>query len=69
MFMNVLPRLCEYFRAIAVDFPGFGFSSITVQGKFIYTFENYSKLIYRFLVVMGISRQVFFFLIVELLFF
>ena len=58
MFRNLMPRLAGSFRVIAPDYPGYGFSSMPDRKDFAYTFENYSKIIERFLDQLGVTQYV-----------
>lgn len=60
MFRMIIPILAKYFRVIAVDLPAFGFSSVPSAEDFDYTFENYSDLISKFLLKLGIGRASFY---------
>lgn len=60
MFRNVIPKLSEQFHVIAPDLPGFGFSAVPDKDSFEYTFENFSRIIIRFLSELGITKTSFY---------
>lgn len=60
MFRNVIPKLSKHFHVIAPDLPAFGFSDIPNPETFKYSFENYSKLVLRFLEKLEINKASFY---------
>src|ERR1041384_7039151 len=40
MFRELIPRLATHFRVIAPDLPGFGFTTILEERKYIYSFDS-----------------------------
>jgi pimeloyl-ACP methyl ester carboxylesterase len=53
-FRNLLPKLCDGWRLIAPDFPGYGYSD-TPSG-FAYTFDGYAEVLEAFTTELGIDR-------------
>ena len=56
MFRNLIPLMAEHFHVIAPDLPGFGFTSITENGLFDYTFNNLANITQRFIDALGLSE-------------
>lgn len=56
MFRNLIPKLSQHYHVIAPDLPGFGFSSAPDRTKFMYTFENLTKIIEGFIKEVNITR-------------
>src|SRR5262252_7520674 len=40
MFRELIPRLASDYRVIAPDLPGFGFSEVPSERKYVYTFDQ-----------------------------
>ncbi|MCK6608144.1 MAG: alpha/beta fold hydrolase, partial [Flavobacterium sp.] len=49
MFRNLINQLKDEYHILAPDFPGFGYSSMPSTDEYLYTFENYSVLLEKFL--------------------
>ncbi len=55
-FRELLNKLSDSFRVIAVDTPGFGFSIVTAGIEFEYTFDNLAKSIETFIDAIGVRE-------------
>lgn len=55
MFRNLIPRLASSFRVIALDYPGFGFTTMPDHRKFKYTFENLTNVVEQFTQKLGLT--------------
>src|SRR5215469_598100 len=40
MFRNLIPRLAGSYRVIAPDLPGFGFTEVPEERKYVYSFDR-----------------------------
>src|SRR5579863_9546445 len=40
MFRELIPRLADKYRVIAPDLPGFGFTEVPVERKYVYSFDG-----------------------------
>ncbi len=56
MFRELIPRLADQYRVIAPDFPGFGFTEVSVERKYIYSFDALARTLEAFAEAAGISR-------------
>lgn len=56
MFRNLINQLKEVYHILAPDFPGFGYSSMPLPEEYVYTFENYSILLEKFLILKNIDK-------------
>jgi pimeloyl-ACP methyl ester carboxylesterase len=56
MFRNLIPALADRFHLVAPDYPGFGHSSFPEPGAFEYTFANLTRIVERFIEVIGLER-------------
>jgi pimeloyl-ACP methyl ester carboxylesterase len=56
MFRNLIPMLCDDFRLVAPDLPGFGQSSRPQHELFPYTFETLAKVMASFVDIVGLKR-------------
>jgi pimeloyl-ACP methyl ester carboxylesterase len=56
MFRNLIPRLAGSFRVIALDYPGFGQSSMPDHKNYAYTFENYADIVDKLAEQLGVSK-------------
>lgn len=43
MFRNLIPLLAKQYRVIAPDLPGFGFTEVPPERKYVYTFANIAE--------------------------
>lgn len=56
MFRNLIPALADRFHLVAPDYPGFGNSPMPAVDAFDYSFQNFSEIIDRFTVALGLNR-------------
>jgi len=56
MFRNLIPALADDYHIVAPDYPGYGNSSMPSVDKFDYSFENFSRIIDKLTVRLGIDR-------------
>jgi pimeloyl-ACP methyl ester carboxylesterase len=56
MFRNLIRRLAGSFRLVALDYPGFGQSSMPDRERFAYTFENLTNVVEALIEDLGIDR-------------
>jgi pimeloyl-ACP methyl ester carboxylesterase len=56
MFRDLIPLLADYYRVVAPDLPGFGFSAAPDRERFRYTFENLAAVIDAFTEAVGLER-------------
>ncbi|MGI5520477.1 alpha/beta fold hydrolase [Micromonospora sp. CA-259024] len=57
-FRHLLPALADRWRAIAPDYPGFGYSDLPDPGRYAYTFDAHTGLLQRFVETLGLTRYV-----------
>lgn len=48
MFRNLIPELADKFHVVALDYPGFGYSSAPSVTEFEYTFDNLAVIVEKF---------------------
>ncbi len=56
MFRNLIPALADQFHLVAPDYPGYGNSSMPAVDEFEYTFDNFSEIIEKLTVKLGLNR-------------
>lgn len=56
MFRNLIPMLCDDFRLVAPDLPGFGQSDRPEHELFPYTFETLAKVMNSFVDIVGLKK-------------
>ena len=56
MFRDLIPELADHYHVVAPDLPGFGMTEQPARDKFAYTFENISKVIFRFTEVIRLTK-------------
>jgi pimeloyl-ACP methyl ester carboxylesterase len=56
MFRELMPILASRYRVIAPDLPGFGFTEVPEEHKYIYTFDSFAKTVDAFLDALGLKR-------------
>jgi pimeloyl-ACP methyl ester carboxylesterase len=56
MFRNLIPALADSFHVVALDYPGFGNSSMPPRNDFEYTFDNLARLVEKFTEQLALSR-------------
>jgi pimeloyl-ACP methyl ester carboxylesterase len=58
MYEPLLTRLCEHYRLIAPDYPGFGHSDAPSAMAFSYTFDRIAEVMQHFTETLGLVRYV-----------
>jgi pimeloyl-ACP methyl ester carboxylesterase len=56
MFRELIPRLADEYRVIAPDLPGFGFTEVPAERRYVYTFDALAKTMQAFTEVLKINR-------------
>jgi len=56
MFRELIPRLAKHYRVIAPDFPGFGFTEVPPERKYVYSFDGLATTIDAFTQALKINR-------------
>jgi pimeloyl-ACP methyl ester carboxylesterase len=56
MFRHLIPRLASFFRLIAPDLPGFGFTEVPAERQYQYTFANVAVTINAFVEALNLKR-------------
>jgi len=56
MFRELIPRLATHYRVIAPDLPGFGFTTILADRKYIYSFDSLATTMLAFVNSLGLER-------------
>ncbi len=56
MYRHLMPLLCDQYRVVAPDLPGFGFSDTPNHKNFAYTFEHLAQIIYHFTQAVDLDR-------------
>jgi pimeloyl-ACP methyl ester carboxylesterase len=56
MFRELIPRLADRYRVIAPDLPGFGFTEVPAERKYVYSFEALSLTIAAFVEALQLKR-------------
>ncbi|GAA95937.1 hypothetical protein E5Q_02595 [Mixia osmundae IAM 14324] len=55
-YRNLIPALASEYRVIAPDLPGFGFTKVPDERKYVYSFDNLAKSIGAFVDALAIKR-------------
>ena len=55
MFRELIPRLATRYRVIAPDLPGFGFTTILEERKYIYSFDSLATTMLAFVNALGLD--------------
>src|SRR5262245_24113137 len=55
MFRELIPRLAHYYRVIAPDLPGFGFTEVPAERKYAYSFDALAVTIEAFMQALKID--------------
>ena len=58
MFRELIPRLADHYRVIAPDLPGFGFTKVPADRRYVYSFEGLARTIAAFIEALRIDRFV-----------
>jgi pimeloyl-ACP methyl ester carboxylesterase len=56
MFRELIPRLASDYRVIAPDLPGFGFTEVPTERKYVYTFDGLAATIEAFTRALNLNR-------------
>ena len=56
MFRELIPRLADEYRVIAPDLPGFGFTEVPAERRYVYTFDSLAKTMQAFTEALKLSR-------------
>jgi pimeloyl-ACP methyl ester carboxylesterase len=56
MFRELIPRLANHYRVIAPDLPGFGFTEVPPERKYVYSFDGLATTIDAFTQALKINR-------------
>jgi pimeloyl-ACP methyl ester carboxylesterase len=56
MFRELIPRLADEYHVIAPDLPGFGFTEVPAERRYVYTFDALAKTMQAFTEVLKINR-------------
>ncbi len=56
MFRELIPRLADRYRVIAPDLPGFGFTEVPQDRKYVYSFDALAGTIESFTDALGLTR-------------
>src|SRR6516225_10857415 len=56
MFRELMPRLANDYRVIAPDLPGFGFTEVPEERKYVYSFDGLASTIEAFTEALNIDR-------------
>ena len=55
-FRELIPRLADKYRVIAPDLPGFGFTEVSAERNYTYTFDSLAKSIEAFTDALALQR-------------
>src|ERR1700729_2819796 len=56
MFRELIPRLADDYRVIAPDLPGFGFTEVPAERKYVYSFDGLAATLNAFTQALKIRR-------------
>jgi pimeloyl-ACP methyl ester carboxylesterase len=56
MFRELIPRLADRYRVIAPDLPGFGFTGVPEERKYVYSFDALTATIEAFIDALDLKR-------------
>ena len=56
MFRELIPRLADQYRVIAPDLPGFGFTEVPTERRYLYSFDGLARTIEAFTEALKIDR-------------
>jgi pimeloyl-ACP methyl ester carboxylesterase len=57
MFRDLIPQLASDYRVIAPDLPGFGFTEVPAERKYVYSFDGLASTIEAFTQALKITRH------------
>ena len=55
MFRELIPRLAQKYHVVAPDLPGFGFTEVPEERRYVYSFDNIAKTIGAFTETIGLK--------------
>jgi pimeloyl-ACP methyl ester carboxylesterase len=55
-YRELIPRLADRYRVIAPDLPGFGFTEVPTERKYLYSFDSLAKTIVAFTDALKLTR-------------
>jgi pimeloyl-ACP methyl ester carboxylesterase len=55
-YRELIPRLADRYRVIALDLPGFGFTDVPAERKYVYSFAAIAKTIEAFTDALGLKK-------------
>jgi len=55
-YRELIPRLADRYHVIAPDLPGFGFTEVSQQRGYTYTFDNLAKTLFAFTQALRLTR-------------
>jgi len=58
MFRDLIPELAARYHVLAPDYPGFGASAMPPAESFDYSFDNFARLMTKFIDAKGVERYV-----------
>src|SRR5262249_17893698 len=56
MYRELIPRLAMRYRVLAPDLPGFGFTAVPQDRKYVYTFDALAFTVNSFVEALGLRR-------------
>src|ERR1700727_296892 len=56
MFRELIPRLADHYRIIAPDLPGFGFTEVPAERKYVYSFDRLAATMNAFTQALKLRR-------------
>ena len=56
MFRELIPRIADHYRVIAPDLPGFGFTEVPTERRYVYSFDGLARTIEAFTEALNIDR-------------
>src|SRR5262245_17389374 len=56
MFRELIPRLADHYRVIAPDLPGFGFTEVPAERKYVYSFDGLASTVDAFTEALKVDR-------------
>jgi alpha/beta hydrolase fold len=56
MFRNLIPLFADQFHVVALDLPGFGFTTAPERGQLNYSFDNLAEVVRAFTDAIGLDR-------------
>jgi len=56
MFRNLIPALVDSFHLIALDYPGYGNSSMPTVDEFDYTFDHLAEIVEKFITAIDLKK-------------